>query len=194
MTPAAGASGLRSASAVKGVNGVTLAFLVIGGIGLAVLVVSLLVGDLLHFGHPDADGPFSLPAVAGFIGAFGFIGAIGAELAPDDSTWELLAGGIAGLLAAVPTAWLATRLARAAMNMRTDATPTKGDLVGTMGVVVTPIPVTGYGEVTVSLGGLPLKVNARADHAIPRGARVFVIEAPSSTSVIVEETPAIEEP
>jgi membrane protein implicated in regulation of membrane protease activity len=170
-------------------SAVTMTFLVIGGIGVVVLALSLLIGDILHFGHPDADGPFSLPAVAGFLGAFGFAGAIAAELAPASPTWGLVAGIGAGMVAALPTAWLATRMARMAINMRTDTTPTQSDLIGTMGVVVTSIPAQGYGEVRVSLGGLPLKVNARADHPISRGARVFVIEAPSSTSVVVEETP-----
>jgi membrane protein implicated in regulation of membrane protease activity len=174
-------------------SAVTMAFLIIGGIGLVVLALSLLVGDILHFGHPDAGGPFSLPAVAGFIGAFGFIGAIAVQLIPVEGTRAAVVGGAAGLLAALPTGWLATRLARAAMNMRTDATPTQFDLVGRTGVVVTPIPVQGYGEVRVSLGGQPVKFNARANNPIPRGARVFVIEASSSTSVFVEETPFLEE-
>jgi membrane protein implicated in regulation of membrane protease activity len=169
-------------------SAVTMTFLVIGGVGLAVLAVSLLVGDIVHLGHPDADGPFSLPSVAGFVGAFGFVGAIAAALTPA-SVPAVVVASVAGLAGALPTAWLAVRLARAAMNMRTDATPTQGDLVGTLGVVVTPIPVEGYGEVRVSLGGQPVKVSARADHSIPLGARVFVVEATSSTSVIVEETP-----
>jgi len=172
---------------------VTTAFLVAGGIGLVVLLLSLLVGDVLHFGHPEADGPFSVPTVAGFIGAFGFVGAVGSLLAPAGTTWSIVVGALAGVVAAVPMGWFATRLARAAANMRTDATPTRADLVGTMGVVVSPIPAQGYGEVRVSLGGQPVKVNARAEHPIPRGARVFVIEATSSTSVIVEETPFLEE-
>jgi hypothetical protein len=36
-----------------------------------------------------------------------------------------------------------------------------------------------------------VKLNARAATPIPIGAQVFVVEAPSDTSVIVEETPAI---
>jgi membrane protein implicated in regulation of membrane protease activity len=174
-------------------SAITMAFLIVGGVGLVVLVLSLIVGDILHFGHPDVDGPFSVPAAAGFLGAFGFAGAIAAQLAPAGTTWALIFGGIAGLIAALPTAWVAMRLARMAMNMRTDATPTQHDLIGTTGVVVTPIPAQGLGEVRVSLGGQPLKISARADHPIPRGARIFVIEATSSTSVIVEETPFLEE-
>ncbi|MEV8516215.1 NfeD family protein [Dactylosporangium sp. NPDC051484] len=160
-------------------------FLVIGGVGVVVLAVSVLIGDLFHFGHPDAAGPFSLPAVAGFIGAFGFAGAAVSALTGSSSP---LVPAVAGLVAAVPTAWIATRLARMAINMRTDATPTKRDMIGTTGVVVTPISGNGFGEVRISLGGQPVKLSARADRPIPLGARVLVLEATSSTSVIVEET------
>jgi membrane protein implicated in regulation of membrane protease activity len=171
---------------------VTVAFLVIGGVGLAVLAVSLLLGDLLHLGHADAGGPFSVPALAGFVGAFGFAGAIAAEIVPGRGL-DLPVALIAGLVAAGPTAWLAVRLTHAAMRMRTDPTPTRADLVGTLGVVITPIPADGYGEVRVTLAGQPVKVYAKADHPMPYGARIFVIAAPSSTSVVVEETPSIEE-
>ncbi|WP_238009596.1 NfeD family protein [Dactylosporangium sp. AC04546] len=159
-------------------------FLVIGGVGIVVLALSLLIGDVFHLGHPDAAGPFSIPAVAGFIGAFGFSAAIVAGFTDSKSLPALV-----GAIAALPTAWLATRFARMAINMRTDATPTQQDMVGTTGVVVTPITEGGYGEVRVSLGGQPVKLSARAEKPIPLGARIFVIEATSSTSVIVEETP-----
>ncbi|MER7003013.1 NfeD family protein [Dactylosporangium sp. NPDC000555] len=160
-------------------------FLVIGGVGVVVLAVSVLIGDLFHFGHPDADGPFSLPAVAGFIGAFGFAGAAVSALTGSGGP---LVPAVAGLVAAVPTAWIATRLARMAMNMRTDATPSQRDMIGTTGVVVTPISGNGFGEVRISLGGQPVKLSARADRPIPLGARVLVVETTSPTSVIVEET------
>ncbi|WP_432833480.1 NfeD family protein [Dactylosporangium sp. CA-092794] len=161
-------------------------FLVIGGLGVVVLALSVLVGDLFHFGHPDAAGAFSVPAVAGFIGAFGFAGAAAAALTGGGG---LLVPVVAGVVAALPTAWLATRLARMAINMRTDATPTQHDMIGTTGVIVTAITGSGYGEVRISLGGQPVKLSARSDRPIPLGARVLVIEATSSTSVIVEETP-----
>jgi hypothetical protein len=172
---------------------VTMTFLVIGGMGLAVLAVSLLLGDVIHFGHPDLDGPFSVPAVAGFVGAFGFAGSIAAYLVPGGVATKVIVGCAAGVVAALPTGWLAMRLSLLAINMRTDATPTRADLVGTQGVVVTPIPTGGYGEVRVRLGGQQVKLNARCDRPLPLGAHVFVIEAPSSTSVLVEETPSIKE-
>ncbi|MCW3842354.1 hypothetical protein ONA70_19840 [Micromonospora yasonensis] len=164
----------------------TLIFLIIGGAGVAVLALALVGAGLLHLGHPDVDGPVSLEAVAGFTGAFGFGAAIVNELLGGGSP-RMVAGAVAGgVAAAVPTAWLAARLSRAARNMRTDATPTRDHLVGAAGLVVTPVPAGGYGEVRVRLAGQPVKLNARADHPLPVGTRIFVVEALSETSVYVE--------
>jgi membrane protein implicated in regulation of membrane protease activity len=168
-------------------NAVTITFLFIGGIGVVLLAVSLFLGDVLHMGHPDADGPFSVPSVAGFVGALGFGGAIAAALT-GGGPLSLVIGLVAGVAVAIPSAIGTVALAGAASRMRTDATPTRSDLVGRMGVIVTPIPVGGYGEVRISIGGQPVKLNARSDKAVALGARVFVIEAPSDTSVVVEET------
>src|SRR5687768_15771466 len=119
---------LRSSDTEGGaaVNVVTVTFLVIGGLGVLVLAVSLFVGDVLHLGHPDLDGPFSVPAVAGFIGAFGFAGAIAAALTGSGG-FAWLAGVVVGGLAAVPTAFAAMRLGRLAARIRTDDTPTRSD-------------------------------------------------------------------
>jgi membrane protein implicated in regulation of membrane protease activity len=172
---------------VPGVATGTLIFLIIGGLGVVVMALALLGAEILHFGHPDVDGPVSLEAVAGFVGAFGFGGAIASELLHAQSPALLAAAAGAGTLAAIPTAWLATRISRAARNMRTDTTPTRQHLIGLLGVVVTPIPALGYGEVRIRLGGQPVKLNAKADRPIPVGTQVFVIEALSETSVLVEE-------
>jgi membrane protein implicated in regulation of membrane protease activity len=162
-------------------NTATVVFLVIGGSGALVLALSLIGAEILHFGHVGLPDFFSVEAVAGFLGALGFAGAITNELA----------GGVAisatvGVLAALPTAYLAVRLSRAARDMHTDGTPTRADLIGTLGVVVTPITPTGYGEVRIRLGGQPIKLYAKADRPLPAGAEIFVIEAASETSVVVE--------
>lgn len=164
----------------------TLIFLIIGGVGVGVLALALLGTELFAFGHPDVDGPVSLEAVAGFTGAFGFGAAIVNELLGGRTPGMIAAAVAGGMFAAVPTAWLAARLSRAARNMRTDATPTRAHLVGAIGLVVTPVPAGGYGEVRVRLAGQPVKLNARADQPIPAGARIFVVEALSETSVHVE--------
>lgn len=169
-------------------NAVTITFLLIGGIGLALLATSVLFGHEL--GTDGVDGPLSVPSIAGFVGAFGFGGAAAAALTGAGAL-AVLAGVVVGLVVAVPAAAGTVALSRAAQRMRTDATPTRGDIVGRLGVVVTPIPADGYGEVRISLGGQPVKLNARADRPLPLGARVFVVEAPSDTSVIVEETSVV---
>ncbi|BFU41771.1 hypothetical protein [Krasilnikovia sp. MM14-A1004] len=169
----------------------TVVFLAIGGVGVAVLALGLLGAELLQFGHPGVDGPVSTESVAGFVGAFGFVGAIASELLDARTPLMIVVAAAVGAAAALPVAYLAVRLGRAARTMRTDGTPTRHDMVGTLGVVVTPIPDQGYGEVRLRMGGQPVKVNARADQPIPIGAHVFVVEAPSDTSVVVEQTSAL---
>jgi hypothetical protein len=120
-------------------NAATVTFLLIGGLGIALLAVSLFLGDVLTIGHPDANGPFSVPSVAGFLGAFGFGGAIAATLT-GGGVVSIVVALIAGVLVAIPAAWGTMALGRLASRMRTDATPTRTDLVGRLGVVVTPIP------------------------------------------------------
>lgn len=171
----------------------TVVFLVIGAIAVGLLVLSLL-GDLLPLhshlnAHADAD-LVSLPVVAAFVGSVGFGGAIAAELVPGAGGADVAAALAAGVAAAVPTTWLAGRLVRAARTMRTDATPTRSDLVGAFGVVVSALPPDGYGQVRLHVGGAPMNVNARAatpGAALPAGTRVFVVDAPTDTSVLVED-------
>ena len=55
-------------------DGTAVVFLVIGAVGLAVVVLSMIVGEL-DLGVGDDDGPFSLPAIAALIGGIGFGGA-----------------------------------------------------------------------------------------------------------------------
>lgn len=169
----------------------TIVFLLIGGLGTAVLAVALLGGELLHLGDPDIDGPISLEMITGFIGAFGFGAAIVHEVLGAGSTTAVAMAATAGAAAALPVAYVATKLSRAARRMHTDATPTRSDLIGALGVVVTPIRAGGYGEIRVRLGGQPVKLYARADAAIPIGTQVFVVEAPTETSVVVEPTRSV---
>jgi membrane protein implicated in regulation of membrane protease activity len=162
----------------------TLIFLIIGGSGAAVLLLGLLGSsllDLLGFGRV---GGASAPTVAAFVGAFGFAAAIAFEL-----LGSVVAASAVGLAAAVPVAVLAVRLSRWAQNIPTDATPGRADLLGAIGVVVTPISGQGYGEVRVRVAGQPVKLTARAEHPLPLGAEIFVIEATSHASVVVEPLP-----
>src|SRR5262249_19165475 len=143
-------------------------------------------------GHSGIE--LSLPVIAGFLGAFGFGGAIVASIVPGQSALVWLAATVIGLIAAVPAGWLAGRLTWAAMNLATDATLTGDDLVGAQGVVISPVPAGGLGEVRLAVAGQQMKFHARADEPLALGTRVFVIGVPSPTSVLVEPTPTLDEP
>ncbi|MBV1852207.1 hypothetical protein [Catellatospora tritici] len=161
----------------------TLIFLVIGAMGIVLAAVAMLGGDLLDLG----DGFVSTELVASFVGGFGFAAAILNELVGGDV--GLIAVLALGLAAAIPIAVLTGLLANRLGDMPTDATPTRADLVGTRGVVVTPVPAGGYGEVRIRIGGQPVKLGARADRPVPLGMKVLVVEALSDTSVYVRELP-----
>lgn len=165
-------------------DGITVLFLIIGGVGVLLLALSMLGVELL-----DLDGFVPLEVVAAGLGAFGFAAAIAsASLDHRPLPALLFASGI-GIVVAIPAGWLTLRLTRAAQRMATDATPTSDDLPGMIAVVITPIPEQGYGEVRLMLGGQPVKFSATADTAIPLGAEVFVISARSESSVFVEPLP-----
>jgi membrane protein implicated in regulation of membrane protease activity len=185
---------------------VTTTFLAIGGFGVFLLAASVLFGSHVHVGHvdfhlpthwhighgghahPGSETAFSLPSIAGFIGAFGFGGAIASSLLHGG---QALVPSLIGLAVAVPTAWGAARLTRAAMEMATDATPEQRDVIGALGVVIREIPDQGYGEVRVRLAGQLMKFHARAAQSLPAGAEILVIDAPTSTSVVVESATSI---
>ncbi len=169
---------------------VTLTFLVIGGFGVLLLVIALVVGDLLHFGGPDADGPFSLPAIAAFIGGAGFVGAIPAALVA--GSWSsgstVALSTVVGVVGALPLAYGAVRLTSGLIRMRTDPTLTEEGLPGALGTVITPIPAVGFGEVRIRVAGQDLKYSARSHTPLPIGTPIFVSEALSATLVEVVST------
>ena len=171
-------------------DGLTLTCLIIGGVSLVVLLIAVVVGDIGDFGHPDADGPFSLPAAAAFLGGAGFAGAIAASALDGVTPWiRLLVTVAVGLAVAFPLAWAAIRLSSALMRMRTDATPDRDDLLGAQGVVVTPISsAASFGEVRLTVGGQPVKYHARSATPLPLGTPVYVIDVPSASSVEVVST------
>ncbi len=164
-------------------------FLVIGVLGLVVLLLSLFVGEF-DLGLGDADGPFSVPALAALLGGIGFGGAAATTLLPadlSDAVAALLALAV-GLVVAVPLAWGAIRLSRALTDMPTQPTLTRHSLVGAQGVVVSAVPSPGYGEVRLALAGQQLKYSARSDVPLATGTPVYVVEALSETAVEVVST------
>lgn len=133
--------------------------------------------------------PFSLPAIAGFLGGGGFAGAIASALLPGsmpDAARLAISLAAAGAVA-LPLGWGALRFAAGLMHLRTDETLTSANLLGVQGIVVTAIG-SGFGEVRLTVGGHTLKYNARSQQPLPAGTPVYVIDVPSSTSVEVVST------
>jgi membrane protein implicated in regulation of membrane protease activity len=168
---------------------VEVALLVVGALGLGVLLLSLVVGEIGDLAG-DADGPFSVPAVAALLGGVGFGGAAAATLLPEDlpDAGRLGLALAVGLAVAVPLAWAAIRLSRALRDMPTTETLTRHHLLGAQGVVVSAVPSPGFGEVRLSVAGQHLKFAARSDVPLPTGTPVYVVEALSETAVQVVST------
>jgi membrane-bound ClpP family serine protease len=155
-------------------------FIVIGLVGLGLLLVSLVVGDLFD-GALDAlaGDVFSSAVVGAFVAATGF-GAAAAQ-------------GVVGTVVAVPVglvtgaafAWLAWWLTRLLRDGSSDSTPTTDDTIGRDGRVITPIPAEGLGVVDVLVGGHVMRLNARAEQPIEPGTPVHVTGVLSPTSVTV---------
>jgi hypothetical protein len=174
------------------VDATAVAFLAIGVLGLIILVLSLVVGEIgeLGLGDADADGPFSVPAIAALLGGIGFGGAAAGALLPDglpDAVAVLLALA-AGLAVAVPLAWGAVRLTRALRDMPTQETLTRQHLLGAQGVVISPVPSQGLGEVRLALAGQHLKFAARSAQPLTTGTPVYVVDTVSETCVEVVST------
>lgn len=157
----------------------------LGVISTAVLLISLVFDGLSDafdvldiFDGLDGDW-LSLPAIAAFLGAFGFVS--GALVDPLGLA-ALLPGAAAGVIFAVG----ALRLASGFRDMPTDPTDTEADLLASLGrIVVAPSPGR-YGEVLLTRPAGPVKVACIADEHLPGGTDVVVVDVRSSTLVVVE--------
>ena len=161
-------------------------FLIIGAVGLALVVVALLIGDVLdgalHLDVLDSD-LFSISSLAAFVGAFGFGGALGLAVI-DHVAFAVVVGLVVGALAA----WLAIKLTRvlkaddSAVSFRSDS------MIGHAGRVITAIPADGYGEITLSVAGHVRKFSAKSALPVEAGTEVWVSGILSPTAVEVTQT------
>ena len=161
--------------------------LVLGGLGLAVVLAGLLLGELLD-GAVDAVVPGELapgvtPALGAAVSAFGFGGALALRSA-DLPTALALSLAAVGALAVGGVAYA---LSRAVVGEPVPP-PTGHDLYGVFGSLVTPVPAGGYGEASFVVHGTRRKLSARSEVPLPAGTRVYVLDVLSATSVLV--TPA----
>ncbi|KAA1427948.1 hypothetical protein [Nocardioides antri] len=161
-------------------------FLVLGFVGLALVLLTLLVGDHLEAAFGGAfnalEGDvFSTAVIGGFVSAFGF-GAAAAEGAGLPVLPTLAIGAGSGVV----VGWFAWWLTKLVKDGPSDGTVSIGDAVGQVGRVLTPIPGgDSYGVVRVSVGGHVMQCNASALLAIEAGAEVSITGVLSPTAVTV---------
>lgn len=157
-------------------------FLVVGGIGVVLLLVALVLGDVLDGAFEGLSaGFFSTEALAGFLGALGFGGAIAL-----DTTGSTSVAVVIGLVLGVLLGWAAARASRFLHgDGRTDTVRTS-DMVEKIGNVVSAIPEGGFGVVSISVAGHLTRLNARSSVAVPAGTQVSVTQVISPTAVQVE--------
>lgn len=162
-------------------------FLILGVVGIVLLVASLILDDLLDsvfdslFDSFDAGGYLGGPAIFSFLAAFGFGGALALNAGIPG------AGAVAiGVAAGLGLGAGAGFITRSLMHMPTDTTVAAAHYVGVRGTVITPIPSDGLGEVSITIGGQPLKLSARSADAIGSGTPIVVTAVLSPTSVLVD--------
>jgi hypothetical protein len=158
----------------------TAVFLGIGAFGVLIAILAMFGGA-----WDIGDGFVSIEAAAGFAGGLGFGAASAYELF-GETVGAFGALGI-GIIVAVPAAFVAVNVLARMRDAPGNAAPTASDFVGTKGVVVSPIPAGGYGEIRIRIGGQPLKLSARAAKPISLGAAVVVTDALTETNVVVTE-------
>lgn len=162
-------------------------FWVVGGLGALLLLVSLVFGDLLDGVFDGLDlggGFFSTEVIGAFLAAFGLVGGLLSGPVGASGLLAVGAGAGAGVALGAGALWFSRGLRR----MPTDATPTQAAYQGLLGEVITSIPAAGFGEVVVRTHGHRLKLAAQSIEPVARGATVVVVEALSSTAVLVAET------
>lgn len=161
-------------------------FLIIGAVGIALVLATLILGDVLDgvLGLDALDSDlFSISSIAAFVGAFGFGGALSLALVPN-TLLAVVVGGAIGSTAAWGALWLTRRLRAGedAATFRSDS------MIGHPARVITPIPADGYGEIHVTVGGHVRKVSARSARPVAAGTEVWVSAVLSPTAVEVTPT------
>jgi len=143
-----------------------LPFLIVGGLGLVLLVISLVLGDILD--HFDiGDGAISGTAIAVGLVVFGAAGALTVTWGID-VVWAYV---LAAVLAVV--AYLLSAMAVRSLTRSSDGVPASA--LGLTGVAKSDVSSSG-GEVSLDGPGEIERRLAWSDAPIAEGARIRVIE------------------
>jgi len=161
-------------------------FLVLGFVGLGLIALSLIVGDVIDGALSGAldvleADVFSTAVIGGFVSAFGF-GAAAADGGGLPTLPAVVIGGASGVL----VGWFAWWLTRLVKDGPSDGTISISDAVGQVGKVLTAIPGgDSYGVVRINVGGHVMQCNASSLLAVDEGAEVSITGVLSPTAVTV---------
>ena len=164
-------------------------FLIIGGIGFAFLLISLIVGDIFEMfggsadlGDPGVDfGFLDSRVLAVFITAFGGFGAIAAQMG-----FGALVSSFAGLLGGVMFAAVVSVFGRFLIGQQASSSVTDHDLIGRTVQVTVSIKPGQVGQITAKIGDERVEriARTRSDDEIKAGT-IVTIESIAGDSVIV---------
>jgi hypothetical protein len=176
-----------------------IAFLTIFGIGLVLLVVTFIIGEIFDFGGDggggelggDSPSPFSSRILFVFATAFGGFGYIGAAL--DWPVWVAALLAIGGGLAVAAGTFFLIVLPMSRQQGSTDVHDT--DFAGMDGQVTSEIPAGGLGRVTViaptSKARVALAARSADGERIPFGATVRIqVPGPGPAVVVPVNDPS----
>ena len=148
-------------------------FIVIGGVGLAVLLLSLVLGDLVDLGDGDVSGT-SLGAGAVTFGAIGTIVTVNGL----PVVWAYVASAVFAVLVMLGVQRLVRRLRETEDGIAYTT-------VGISGVVTATVVPNGAGEVSLDDPRELERRLAWADTEIPAGARIVVVEQAGSRVKVI---------
>jgi len=156
-------------------------FLVIGIVGLVLVGISLVLGDVFDSVFDALAGDvFSSAVLGGFVSAFGF----GAALMQGIGAPTVVSVPV-GVAAGVVVGWLAWWLTKLVKDSSSDGTLSTDDALGRAGRVITAIPADGFGAVRLMIGGHSVQLNAKAEAPVEAGTEVHVTQILSPTAVLV---------
>jgi len=156
-------------------------FLVIGIVGLVLVGISLVLGDVFDGVFDALAGDvFSSAVLGGFVSAFGF----GAALMQGIGAPTVVSVPV-GVAAGVVVGWLAWWLTKLVKDSSSDGTLSTDDALGRAGRVITAIPADGFGAVRLMIGGHSVQLNAKAEAPVEAGTEVHVTQILSPTAVLV---------
>ena len=161
-------------------------FLIIGGIGLVILMLALMLGDLDLSGPFDGvldNDVFSIATVSAFVGAFGFGGAIAQEIV--GTLWFAIPIAV---VMGVVFSWFTIWLTRKLKNSASGTSVNTKSLVGREARVITAVPTGGYGQVSLSVNGHRTMYSAKSSDEVPAGTSVWISGVLSATAVEVQPT------